>query len=126
VHGLTVRYDEVEGFIFGDWAGLLTFQIRGNECEITSINSVQEGKGIGTLLLDKIRQEAKERNCGRLFLITTNDNLNALGFYQRRGLELSALHRGAINESRKLKPSIPLFGENNIPLRDEIELEMKL
>ena len=126
MHGLTVRYDEVEGFVFGDWAGLLTFQIRGDECEMTSLNSVQEGKGIGSGLIDEVTREAKERNCRRLFLITTNDNLNALGFYQRRGLELSALHRGAINESRKLKPSIPLFGENNIPLRDEIELEMKL
>lgn len=126
MHGLTVRYDEVEGFVFGDWAGLLTFQIRADECEITSLNSLEEGKGIGARLIDEVIREAKERNCCRVFLITTNDNLNALGFYQKRGFELSALRRGAINESRKLKPSIPLFGENNIPLRDEIELEMKL
>lgn len=126
MHGLTVRYDEVEGFVFGDWAGLLTFQIRTDECEITSLNSLEEGKGIGSRLIDEVIREAKERNCRRIFLITTNDNLNALGFYQRRGFELSALRRGAINESRKLKPSIPLFGENNLPLRDEIELEMKL
>lgn len=126
MHGLTVRYDEVEGFVLGDWAGLLTFQIRADECEITSLNSLEEGKGIGSRLINEIIREAKERNCCRVFLITTNDNLNALGFYQKRGFELSALRRGAINESRKLKPSIPLFGENNIPLRDEVELEMKL
>lgn len=126
MHGLTVRYDEVEGFIFGDWAGLLTFMIRKDECEVTSINSLQEGQGIGIALIDEIIRESKERKCRRLFLITTNDNLNALGFYQKRGFELCALYRGAINESRKLKPLIPLIGENDIPLRDEIELEMKL
>ena len=66
------------------------------------------------------------KNCRRIFLITTNDNLNALGFYQKRGFELVKINRGALNETRKLKPNIPLIGENNIPLRDEIELEMIL
>jgi GNAT superfamily N-acetyltransferase len=126
MHGQRVRYDEVEGFVFGDWTGLLTFMVRGDECEVTSLNSLQEGQGIGAALIDEVAREAKERNCRRLFLITTNDNLNALGFYQKRGFEISALHRGAIYNSRKLKPSIPLIGMNNIPLRDEIELEYKL
>jgi len=126
MHGLTVRYDEVEGFVFGDWAGLVTFQIRADECEITSLNSLEEGKGTGSRLIDEVTHEAKERKCRRVFLITTNDNLNALGFYQKRGFELSALRRGAVHESRKLKPSIPLIGEHNIPLRDELELEINL
>lgn len=126
MHGMTVRYDEVEGFVFGDWAGLITFLIRGDECEVTSLDSLQEGAGIGTMLIDAMIREAKAGNCRRLFLITTNDNLKALGFYQKRGFELCALYRGAINDSRKLKPSIPLIGMNNIPLRDELELEMKL
>ena len=126
MHGQVVRYDEVEGFVLEDWAGLITFVIRGDECEVTSLNSLREGQGTGATLINEVIREAKERNCRRLFLITTNDNLNALGFYQKRGFELSALHRGAIDESRKLKPSIPLIGMNNIPLRDEIELEMKL
>ncbi len=126
VHGETIRYDEVEGFIFGNWLGLLTFLVRGDECEITSLDSLEEGRGIGTTLIEAMIAEAKKRKCRRLFLITTNDNLRALGFYQKRGFELAALHRGAVNESRKLKPSIPLLGDNNIPLRDEIELELPL
>jgi hypothetical protein len=59
-------------------------------------------------------------------LITTNDNLHALGFYQKRGFEIVTVYRGAVNESRKRKPTIPLVGMNGIPLRDEIELEMSL
>ena len=123
-HGEVIQYRQVEGFVYGDWVGLITFMIRDHECEITSLDSLRKGKGIGTALFNEVIREAKEKNCSRIFLITTNDNLNALGFYQRRGFELVVVHRGAVNESRKRKPSIPLIGENKIPLRDEIELEM--
>ena len=126
VHNEIIRYDEVDGFVYDDWAGVVTFIIKGQECEITSLNSLLEGKGIGIALIDEVLREAKEMKCRRVFLITSNDNLHALGFYQRRGFELVAVHRGAINESRKIKPTIPLIGENNIPLRDEIELEILL
>lgn len=124
VHNETIRYDEVDGFIYDDWSGVITFMIRGRECEITSLDSLREGKGIGTALINEVLQEAKEKKCRRVLLITTNDNLQALGFYQRRGFEFTAIRRGALIESRKVKPSIPWIGENNIPLRDEIELEI--
>lgn len=124
VHGEVIHHDEVDGFVHGDWTGLVTFILRNNECEITSLDSLQQGKGIGTALIDEVVNEAKAKHSRRIFLITTNDNLNALGFYQRRGFELVAVHRGAVNESRRLKPSIPLIGGNEIPLRDEIELEL--
>jgi L-amino acid N-acyltransferase YncA len=87
---------------------------------------LREGQGIGSKLIEQVIEEARTRGCKRLFLITTNDNLNALGFYQKRGFEIAAVHRGAVNESRKIKPGIPLVGYHSIPLRDEIELEMSL
>lgn len=127
--GNLYRPEQLEGFVIEDgteWIGLLTFFIKDRECEVTSLDSLREGQGIGSALIDKALEEARARNCKRLFLITTNDNLNALGFYQKRGFELVAIYRGAINESRKRKPTIPLIGFNNIPLRDEIELEMSL
>jgi GNAT superfamily N-acetyltransferase len=77
-------------------------------------------------LIDAVRQEAQRAGCKRLWLITTNDNLTALRFYQRRGFVLVAVHRNAVELSRKLKPQIPLIGEHGIPIRDEIELEMPL
>jgi hypothetical protein len=61
-----------------------------------------------------------------LWLITNNDNLPALGFFQKRGLSLVAVYRNAVDVARRLKPEIPLVGKNGIPLRDEIELEMVL
>jgi len=127
--GNTYRPEQLEGFVIEDgteWIGLLTFFIKDNECEVTSLDSLREGQGIGSTLIDKASEEARARKCKRLFLITTNDNLNALGFYQKRGFELVTIYRGAILESRKIKPSIPLIGMNNIPLRDEIELEINL
>jgi ribosomal protein S18 acetylase RimI-like enzyme len=121
--------DQLEGFVIEDgaeWIGLLTFVIKDGELEVTSLDSLREGQGIGSLLLSQVMEEARSRDCRRIFLITTNDNLNALGFYQKRGFELVALYRGALSESRKIKPSISLMGMNNIPLRDEIELEIRL
>ena len=127
--GNVYRPEQLEGFVVegGDgWIGLLTFVIKDRECEITSLDSVREGRGIGSRLIDQAVEESRARGCNRLFLITTNDNLNALGFYQKRGFEIVAVYRGAVNESRRIKPGIPLVGYNNIPLRDEIELEIKL
>ena len=127
--GNVYRPEQLEGFVVEDgqeWTGLLTFIIKDGDCEVMSLDSLHEGQGIGSQLIDKAIQEARTRGCKRLFLITTNDNLNALGFYQRRGFELVTLYRGAINESRKRKPGIPQIGYNNIPLRDEIELEILL
>ena len=127
--GKVYRPEQLEGFVVEDdseWVGLLTFFIQDGECEVTSLDSLREGQGIGSKLIDQAIEEARTRNCKRFFLITTNDNLNALGFYQRRGFEIANIYRGAIHESRKIKPSIPLIGYNNIPLRDEIELEIIL
>ena len=76
--------------------------------------------------MDAVVEEARKQNCKRVFLITTNDNMHALRFYQRRGFELVALYRDAVKESRRLKPSIPLTGFDDIPIRDEIELEKNL
>lgn len=107
-------------------AGLLTYRIIGDKCEIITLNSLQRSLGIGTALIQAVRKRAVEAKCKRLWLITTNDNLAAIRFYQRRGFLLVTIHRNAIKFSRMLKPSIPETGCDDIPIRDEIELEMVL
>lgn len=127
--GNVYRPEQLEGFVVEDedeWIGLLTFFITDGECEVTSLDSLREGQGIGSTLVDQVMEEARARGCKRLFLITTNDNLRALGFYQKRGFKIVMVYCGAVNESRKRKPGIPLIGMNGIPLRDEIELEILL
>ncbi|HTK07013.1 MAG TPA: GNAT family N-acetyltransferase [Ktedonobacteraceae bacterium] len=107
-------------------AGLLTYHVEDDECEIVTLDSLHPTSGVGTALIDAIKAQALHASYKRLWLITTNDNLRALRFYQRRGLVLVAVHRNAIAQSRKLKPQIPELGQYDIPLRDEIELEFIL
>jgi GNAT superfamily N-acetyltransferase len=102
--------------------GLITYVIRDNQCEIISLDSVEEGKGIGTALVKKVEDAAAERKCKFIKLVTTNDNLQALKFYQKRGFVLSKILNNAVEKARELKPEIPLIGNYGIPIRDEIEL----
>ncbi|MEL6306995.1 MAG: GNAT family N-acetyltransferase [Chloroflexota bacterium] len=106
--------------------GLLTYNVEEKECEIVSVNAIVPDMGIGTALVDELIDAAKESKIERVWLVTTNDNLPALKFWQKRGFELVAVHRNAIEQSRRLKPQIPITGYGGIPIRDEIELEMPL
>jgi GNAT superfamily N-acetyltransferase len=115
--------------------GLVTYTFRmtgvdgggiRQECEIVTLSSEREGRGIATALLGAVVEIARARGCRRVMLTTTNDNLRAIGFYQKRGWSLVAVHRGAMDRARELKPEIPLIGMNGIRLRDEIELELRL
>lgn len=121
--------DHLPGFIAeveDEPLGLLTYHIEDNQCEVVSLNSLREGLCIGSRLLDAAKEHAQAAGCRRMWLITTNDNLAALGFYQKRGWRLVAIHRDALEESRRLKPEIPRVGIDGIPVRDELELELSL
>jgi len=109
----------------GEIAGVLTYDIAGAECEILTLHAASRWGGAGTALVDAVRGIAARAGCRTLWVLTTNDNVDALRFYQRRGFRMSALRPGAVDESRQtLKPQIPLTGSYGIPLRDEIELSL--
>jgi hypothetical protein len=110
--GRVMRPEEHPGFVAEDGnqrLGLVTYHIGDGECEIVTIDSVVEARAAG---------------CRRVWLITTNDNLNALRFYQGRGFRLVAVHSGAMDASRRMKPEISEVGHFGIPVRDELELEL--
>jgi N-acetylglutamate synthase-like GNAT family acetyltransferase len=107
-------------------AGVATYQVENGNCELVTINSIFPGEGIGSALIEHVRRKALDSGCQWLWLITTNDNLNALGFYQKRGFVLAALYPGAVTTARFLKREIPLVADNGIPIRDEIQLQMPL
>lgn len=106
--------------------GLLTYNLEGKACEIITLDSLVPNKGIGTALVAELKRAAKEAHMQRLWCITTNDNLPALRFWQKRDFELVALYPNAIEISRRLKPQIPLTGLAGIPIRDEIELQYRV
>ena len=96
-----------------------------DESEIITINSLLENKGIGTTLLNEA-VNAHARPVRRVLVITTNDNLDALRFWQKRGFTLVTIYPNAMESTRRLKPAVPIIGDNGIPIRDEIELELRL
>jgi N-acetylglutamate synthase-like GNAT family acetyltransferase len=111
----------------GEIVGVLTYVVDGPACEILTLHADDRRKGVGTALIDEVKRVAREAGCTGLCVITTNDNVDALRFYQRRDFRLAELRAGAVDDSRaRLKPEIPVIGDHGIPLRDEIELEQDL
>lgn len=129
VSGELIDMTQLDGFVMYDndaIIGLVTYRIKDNICEIMSLDSLMENQGIGTALVNKVIDAAVNNKCTRIKLITTNDNINALRFYQKRGFDMVNLYHNALDTARKLKPSIPLLGDYNIPLKHEIEFEMRI
>lgn len=120
------KCENLDGFIYEEKhqiVGLITYVIKYDEIEIISLDSILEGKDIGTVLIEKVENVAKQKQINIVSLVTTNDNLNALRFYQKRGYRITSIIPDAVNEARKIKPSIPLIGNDGIPLNDELELK---
>jgi GNAT superfamily N-acetyltransferase len=117
------------GYVACDGAtvpGVVTYRVDGDSAEVVTLDSLSDGRGIGTALLERVVQEARELGLKRLWLITSNDNISALRFYQKRGWDMVALHRHAIELARNIKPEIPETGNHGIPIRHEIEFEFLL
>ncbi|NPV56731.1 MAG: GNAT family N-acetyltransferase, partial [Anaerolineae bacterium] len=110
----------------GRRVGLATYRLDGAACELLSLDSTVERQGVGWALIQAVMAVARAAGCRRLFLVTTNDNTPALRFYQRKGFHLSGLSVGAVDAARQIKPGIPRLGIDDIPIRDEIELEIDL
>ena len=104
-------------------AGFLFYEVRDQDCEIIVFEIFDKFKGTGTRILDKLKEIAINKKCRRLYLMTTNDNLDALRFYQKRGFHICGIHLDSVKFSRKLKPTIEMTGDHGIPVRDEIDLE---
>ncbi|MBI5651011.1 MAG: GNAT family N-acetyltransferase [Chloroflexi bacterium] len=127
--GIAHQPDELAGFVAldkGERVGLVTCDITDDACEIVTLDSTRPNVGVGTKLIRAVKDFARRAGCRRVWAITTNDNLSALRFYQKRGFALVAIYRNAVEQSRKLKPTIPLIGNDGIPVRDEIKVEHAL
>jgi len=128
-HGAVYRPHQLPGLLVtdgGEIVGLLTYTIEADACEIVTIDALVEGSGVGSMLLVAVENVAREAGCARLWLITTNDNVRAQGFYRANGFEVVAVHEGAVATSREHKPSIPLVNEVGVPIEDEIEMDRQL
>lgn len=123
------QYENLDGFIYEEnhqIIGWITYIIRNDEIEIIFLDSIQEGKGIGSVLWEKVENLAKQNKIKTISLVTTNDNLEALKFYQKRGYRITAIIPNAVKKARNIKPFIPLIGYDGIPINDELVLKKTL
>lgn len=104
--------------------GLATYAVDGPRAELAvlAVDVAARGAGIGGSLVEAVAGVAFAGGVRVLWLLTTNDNLDALRLYQRHGFQLTALHAGAIDAAREAKPQIPLVGYYGIPVHDELIL----
>lgn len=112
--------------IDGQIGAVIVYNIARSRFEVVSINSTIQGKGLGSTLIEKCKEIAKEKGLKSVWLVTSNDNIDALKFYQKRGFRITKVYPGAIDEARKIKPNIPEIGDYGIPLKDALELEYKI
>ena len=105
---------------------MISFELISDQCEIVTLDAFEKFRGVGTALIQKVIDEVKQQSCKRIWLVTLNDNLEAIRFYQKRGFTIAAVHVNALKRSREIKPQIATIGRYGIPLRDEIEFEMLL
>lgn len=127
LNGIVAEHD-------GELLGALTYRMDEYEMEVVTLNSLVEGRGIGSALLAEARRMASTSR-RRLWLITTNENLRAIAFYQRRGMEMAALHRNFADEVTQAKPVLAAesgllsgaeAGRGAIAFRHAIEFEYPL
>lgn len=129
VRGKVFDLSKAEGLFAreeGQITGLVTYIFYGDTMEILSLDSLRENRGLGSQLLEGAVDQARLRGCRRVVLITTNDNIRAIRFYQKRGFDLAALYCNALDRAREWKPEIPLVSEEGIPIRHELEFERLL
>src|SRR5271156_3583685 len=99
IRGKTYEPASLQGFIALDRSvpmGLATYYIENDVCEIVTLDALAQWSGIGTALLSRVEEEAKMRQCKRARMITTNDNIDALRFYQKRAYHICAVHLNAL------------------------------
>jgi ribosomal protein S18 acetylase RimI-like enzyme len=105
----------------GEPVGAVTFHVDGPEWEVVTVNAVRSGVGAGRAMLEAVRGRAQAAGASRVWLVTTDTNDRAVGFYEHLGMRRVRLHRRFIDVVRAAKPDVDegAFG-------DAIEFEWRL
>jgi len=104
--------------------GIALYDIAQKSYEIVAMTSFISNTGIGSMLLQKSIETAHHKECEKIWLVTTNDDLESLSFFQKRKFELVKIHRHSITRLREEseEETIPIIGNHGIPLKHELEL----
>jgi GNAT superfamily N-acetyltransferase len=129
VHDTVYRPADLPAFVAvdgPDLVGLVTYEPGPESWHVLSLDSLVSGQGNGSALLDRVENAARAAGSLRIELVTTNDNVDAMRFYQRRGYRIAFIDPGGVDRARRTKPSIPLIGFHGIPIRDELTMVKNL
>src|ERR1700712_5084782 len=96
------------------------------DTELVALVSTYRGAGVGSSLLEAIVERGRADGWKRLWLVTSNDNTEAIRMYQRAGWDWVDFRRDAITRARTIKSEIPELGNHGIPIRDELQFEAPL
>jgi ribosomal protein S18 acetylase RimI-like enzyme len=109
---------------YDDPSGALAYRLLGDALHIVALatDPMWQRSGVGGHLVAEAELLARRLKLARVVVATTNDNLPALYFYQRRGYRLTDLiPNNVVTSTRQEQP-----GFAGIPVRDEIRLEKRL
>jgi GNAT superfamily N-acetyltransferase len=107
----TYCFTDCEILVAGDGKGLLAYDVADRPtAELVAMDAFEPHQGIGTALLNELLRRLRADGFAIVRLATTNDNLDALRFYQRRGFCMAALRPRAVERARKLKALDPRVG----------------
>ena len=118
---------EVEALVYRDEEGRVgghvSFAFERDVGEIVTLEALIPGQHTGGRLIDAAEQALRDRGASRIVVTTTNDNLRAQAFYQRRGYRLIRIEIGGMDRVRALKPDVPHIGHEGLPLLDMWQFE---
>jgi ribosomal protein S18 acetylase RimI-like enzyme len=126
--GEELHLDDVPAIVAdvdGEIAGALAYRERGSALHIVALatDPTWQRSGVGGHLLAEAEIIARRDGRSHLVIATTNDNLPALYFYQRKGYVITGVEAGAVPAHFNQPPSI---GFGGIPIRDEVHLRKDL
>lgn len=108
----------------GRRVGMILVDVKDRAYEVVAISTTEPRHGVGRALMERCFAEARATGCWRVWLVTTNNNIAAIAFYQRLGMDMCALHRQAAQLARELKPTIPVRDATGVPIDHELEFEL--
>ena len=121
------RLEGVVALRFSEPVGAATYLMQADALEIVTLNATVHRLGVGRMLVDAVSERARNAGAKAVVLTTTNDNLDAIAFYESVGFEFVTCRVGAVDDARRtLKPSIPTHAPNGLPIRDELEFRRRL
>ena len=97
---------------------------RSRDAHLVMLDVLPQWQGLGAAraLVAAVAETARAEGAERLIVATTNDDLPALGFYRRPGFTITGVLVGRVLEHHGgVEP-----GFAGIPVRDEIQMELRL